>query len=588
MTRSPSEPLRLGGRSTARRWWQAPRYVDEELDRAGRVVHALGLGIAIISVPILLHQLLLGNWAAIAVLLFEDLMVGVSLVLNRRSSPRTAARLLGVSSLAFAASLQFVSPHGVHDVVTMVYPAVIVLAGALLDTRGFVGMTLLAMGTLAVQYALEVGGWIEKPLSRFAEWRFLLDMEVILAISALTTHLLIRSLRESIARTKRRVAALAESEALYRTLFESATEAVMVADLADGRLVDVNQRAVLLFGIPESELLKRSWTSLAGEAEAAERLLRELRESPGQSPAPVEWRVRCGDETELWIDGVGRRVLLDGVERALFSLRDVTEKRRAAAKSARLSAVLGQAENLASLGRLAGGVAHDFNNLLMCMGGNADVARLRSPDLPQVVPYLEEIGQAVRRASELTERLLALSRRQRIEPRVVDVRQFLESSKRILTRLLGETFELSCTVADDTRPLFVDPQQLEQMIMNLVVNARDATKNQAGSIRLEAANVEGPGGVADLWVRLRVVDGGSGIAPELLPRIFDPFFTTKPVGTGTGLGLSMVLGAAEQNGGRVEVSSSLGVGTSVDILLPAWVPESAVAVKGSVCADSHP
>jgi len=581
---APAEPAAV---ATLRRFWQAPRHADEELDRASRVVHVLGLGIVSISVAVLLHQYLLGNSAAVAVLLFEDLMVSIALLLNLRGAPRSAARVLGVSSIAFAASLQFVSPHGVHDVVTMVYPAVIVLAGALLDNRWFLGTTLLAMATLALQYSLEVGGWVTKPLSPYTEWRLLLDMEVILVISAVATHLLIRSLRESIARTRRSVAALVESETLYRTLFESATEAVLVAELADGRLVDVNQRAEELFGLSRDQLLRQNWASLAWETEPSEKLLTELRAGLARSRAPVEWRVRSANGEQLWVEGVGRRVVLDGTERALFSLRDVTEKRRATAERARLSAVLGQTETLTSLGRLAGGVAHDFNNLLMCMGGNADVARLRAAELPEVVPYLEKIGDAVRRASELTERLLALSRRQRVEPRVVELSEFLESSRRILTRLLGETFELTCEVADGTRPVFVDPQQLEQMIMNLVVNARDAMQN-GGTIRLLAGSLERPGDVPEHWVRLRVKDHGSGIAPEVLPKIFDPFFTTKPVGTGTGLGLSMVLGAAEQNGGKVEVSSTVGVGTAVDILLPAFIPSPTVATETRACVDSFP
>jgi signal transduction histidine kinase len=226
---------------------------------------------------------------------------------------------------------------------------------------------------------------------------------------------------------------------------------------------------------------------------------------------------------------------------------------------------LQHAQKLEAVGRLAGGVAHDFNNLLTAIDGYSDLALQQlAPDHP-VRGDIDEVRRAARRASELTRQLLAFSRRQVLAPRVVDLNAVVLDAQRMLCRLLGSDVSLTTALAA-ARPLVrADPGQLEQVITNLVVNARDAMPD-GGTVRIETA-------VADGTVRLSVEDDGIGMDERTTERIFDPFFTTKEQGKGTGLGLAMVHGIVTQSDGSITVESAPGRGARFEIALPATVPD---------------
>lgn len=227
-----------------------------------------------------------------------------------------------------------------------------------------------------------------------------------------------------------------------------------------------------------------------------------------------------------------------------------------------------QSTKLEALGRLAGGVAHDFNNLLTVIEGYARMLR-DEPDLSQAeaVEYVDEIIRAANRASDLTRQLLAFSRRQSAQPRSLDLNELVRHTSGMLRRVIGEDIQLETDLSAEASQIFADPSQIDQVLMNLVVNARDAMPN-GGQIRITTA-------FHDPVVELRVSDRGSGIPPEVMARMFEPFFTTKESGQGTGLGLSLVHAIVTQAGGKVEVETALGQGTTFKIRFPLHWGEAA-------------
>ena len=274
------------------------------------------------------------------------------------------------------------------------------------------------------------------------------------------------------------------------------------------------------------------------------------------------------------------------VRRALLEA-DERRKRHQAEEALRQSeAQLRQAQKMEPLGRLAGGVAHDFNNLLTVILGYSKMLEARLKRDPASVAELVEITRAAERAATLTRHLLAFSRQQILQPTVLDLNRLITDMDKMLRRLIGADIDLVTAPGQTLGRVKADPGQLEQVIMNLVVNARDAMPS-GGKLTIETANLEfmeptvhGSGVLAPgRYVMLAVSDTGSGMSPEIKSRIFEPFFTTKEAGRGTGLGLSMVHGIVQQSGGHVEAYSELGQGTTFKIYLPRVEAASELGAK---------
>jgi PAS domain S-box-containing protein len=380
--------------------------------------------------------------------------------------------------------------------------------------------------------------------------------------------------------------ALRVSEARYRTQFEAAPEAIVTLDAEVGRFVEVNEHAQRLLGYTRAQLLTMGPFDISPEVQPDGRVSAEFgreviaRALAGERPA-FEWTHRnaAGEDFPCEIRLVrlpGGRALCRG------SIIDIGERKRAEAERARLEAALHRAEEnlrqsqkMEAIGRLAGGVAHDFNNLLSVILGYCDIllGDLRPEDPMRA--DLESVRRSGQQAADLTRQLLAFSRQQVLAPRVLDLNDVVRNADKMLGRLLGEDIELSAACCEGLARVRVDPGQIDQVIMNLAINARDAMP-RGGKLTVETSRIlldadyaaANPGVSPGPHVVLAVSDTGVGIAHEVQPRIFEPFFTTKDRGKGTGLGLSTVFGIVQQSGGHVTVYSEPGAGTTFRIYLP--------------------
>ncbi|HVY45245.1 MAG TPA: ATP-binding protein, partial [Minicystis sp.] len=357
---------------------------------------------------------------------------------------------------------------------------------------------------------------------------------------------------------------LAEREALFRTVIEQGLDTTEIVE-ADGTLRYASPSLRDLVGYAPEELVGTNALALvhAEDLPRARAVLARLAESGTREPA--EMRLVRKDGSICIAECVATSCLDHPAVRGIVvHARDITARREAELARRELEAQLRHAQKMDAMGQLAGGVAHDFNNLLTVVTTCSELLlRGFHPDDPRR-PDAVEIRHAAELASALTRQLLAFSRKQPQNPRPVDVGAIVANAKKMLARLLGERIELAFDVAPRLPLVHVDPAHVEQVLLNLAVNARDALPD-GGRIDVAVRAVDGPPEGVSLTVR----DRGTGMDRATLAHAFEPFFTTKEPGKGTGLGLSTVYGIVKQAGGDVDVESALGVGTVVTVRFPA-------------------
>jgi PAS domain S-box-containing protein len=378
-----------------------------------------------------------------------------------------------------------------------------------------------------------------------------------------------------------------ESEQWLATTLRSIGDAVMATD-AEGRVTFMNPMAEALTGWKGEEASGRLVTEVLhlrheGEPDLAESMvMKVLREDMAVDLAHHHLVLIAKDGTERPIDDSAapikdHRGCIIG---AVGVFRDITERQQ-------LQERLVQAQKMEAIGRLAGGVSHDFNNLLTVISVYSELLLSRRSNHDQLQRYAREIKKAVEHATALTGQLLTLSRKQMLQPRVLDLNAVLDNMEEMLRHLIGNNIELVIAPGPGLGRVNVDPRQLEQVILNLVVNARDAMP-QGGELTIETANAELDEAYARCradvqlgrYMRLTVADTGCGMDAATRARLFDPFFTTKVGGKGTGLGLSIVYGVVTQSGGYIDVDSVLGRGTRFTIYLPQ-VEKAVVSQRSS-------
>ncbi len=387
-------------------------------------------------------------------------------------------------------------------------------------------------------------------------------------------------------RVGQRTAELASSEARFRTLFENAPAAIVLIRVGpDGRTIfeAVNAAAERFMGRPASTIVGRDVTEVTGAGDP----LRERARECAATGLPLQYETSLEVEGEVrTAESVLAPLAIDGGEgQMLIAIsRDITAQRSAEEQ-------LRQAQKMEAIGQLTGGIAHDFNNLLTGIIGSLALMqkRLAQGRTETLERYAGLALASANRAAALTHRLLAFSRRQPLEAKAVDANALVTSMEDLLRRTLGESIVLQSVETPGLWPTLCDPHQLENALLNLAINARDAMPD-GGRLTIETANAvldeayvaREAGVAAGQYVMVSVTDTGTGMPADVMARAFDPFFTTKPIGQGTGLGLSMIYGFVKQSDGHIKIYSEPGHGTSINIFLPRFrgVGEAAPAEAG--------
>jgi two-component system cell cycle sensor histidine kinase/response regulator CckA len=365
---------------------------------------------------------------------------------------------------------------------------------------------------------------------------------------------------------RQRTAELYASEERFSKAFQASPIPLVILRCSDGGIIDSNQSFSALSGHSTEELLKKSAADLQLWGSKAD----------VQPLTSATTRLRDKSCSLRRGDGSMRQVVLSAEPLSLGSLpcllvivEDITEQLK-------IEAQLRQAQKMEVIGRMAAGIAHEFNNLLTVIQGDVGLLQSANPGAIDRQALLDQIMQASQRAATFTRQLLAFSRKQVLQSRVLSVCELMQRMKKMLGRLIGEKFELQVRSGGDSLSVCADEGGLEQVLMNLVLNARDAMPD-GGTVEISAelatldenAAMKNTEARAGVFVCLQVTDHGSGMSPQILSRIFDPFFTTKDVGKGTGLGLSTIHGIVKQHEGWVEVTSEIGKGSTFKVFLPS-------------------
>ena len=397
-----------------------------------------------------------------------------------------------------------------------------------------------------------------------------------------------RALDERAAREEKRMveAALRESDDRLRELAANLDSVLFVVDgeSAPRRFSYVSPAFDATWGVGRDRLMKHPglWME-AMHPDDREQAKAEFQQCTALAGGDMEFRIVRPDGEVRWIRTRLSPVFAKGkLLRVVGISDDITAWKAAEAERQRLESELSQAQKMESIGRLAGGVAHDFNNMICVIMGYAQLAKARLAPLDPLLSDLDEIERAAGRARDITSQLLAFSRKQVMAPKVLDLNQHIEAARGVLSRLVGEDIRIQFERGEGLWPVRFDASQLDQILVNLAANARDAMP-QGGRLEIRTANLPAedssvcrrPALTPRDYVRLTVADSGVGMSEEVLQHAFEPFFTTKEVGKGTGLGLATVYGIIRQSGAWIDVDSRLGQGTTFHVLIPRHEGEAA-------------
>ena len=372
--------------------------------------------------------------------------------------------------------------------------------------------------------------------------------------------------------------ALIESESRYRTLVENSRDIIFTVD-ENACFTFINQTFEKETGFSINEMLHRNCFDLIHPSDR--KMMNELfKMLSNDQPVPLyELKLLKSNQEDIFVE-LGMVGIKDANQKIIGTLgigRNVTQRKS-------LEQQLLQSQKMEAIGRLAGGVAHDFNNILTAIIGQADLLALDAKEKDLPVQEIEQIRSAAERAASLTRQLLAFSRKQMLQPQIVDINRIIEDIHKMLRRVIGEDIAINVVVDRNLSKIKADKGQIEQVIMNLMMNARDAMPH-GGSLSILVNNVEIHESYKNLesdiapgrFISIAVKDTGVGIESSVLPHIFEPFFTTKEINRGTGLGLSVVYGIVKQHKGWIEVESQLGTGTEFKVFLPAIIEDSSEA-----------
>ncbi|MBK9712023.1 MAG: PAS domain S-box protein [Kouleothrix sp.] len=546
----------------------------------GLFIGTIAMCVLALPLPFITSSSMLSKLVGAVTAALVGIYVTLALVILRRGHFKLAVTLIVLGMLA-GITVLIVTSEMAESAALLAFALPLTLAGLLLDRRA---LWLVIAGCSAIASAtvlLSENGLLPGAAVRPPKLVLLIDFILIVALLGLVVdrigaafHAALTAMRQREHELAREVAerrtvelALRESEERYRLITENSSDLVSLID-QQGRWVYVTPSHQAVLGFDAGDLLGTRPIDLV-HPDDRPALVEQLRRSlaAGEIVRSV-FRSRHADGGWRWLEGSWNTITEDGRQYMVASARDITERKR-------LELQLVQAQRLESIGRLAGGIAHDFNNLLTAILGNTELALETLPPDHVAHADITEIVKAANRASALTRQLLAFARKQIIEPHIIDLNQLILEMDALLRRLIGEDIDLVTLPAPDLGRIRADPGQIEQVIVNLAVNARDAMP-AGGNLTIETHNIlldqdyaqQHVSAAPGYYVMLAVSDTGVGMDDQTLDRAFEPFFTTKEQGRGTGLGLAMCYGIVKQHGGYIWAYSEPGQGSTFKIYLP--------------------
>jgi len=545
-------------------WWHAPVFEDPEKNRRAQILHIILLSILATCLLIGAISLASGWMNTLTIALTGAGLAVVAIVMLRLGLIRTASILLLVSTLGMA-SVHIYLGHGIHDIGIVIYPLFITMASLLLTRRFFLIFSALPMILIGLVLILRRG----RPALSYDHSKIIgeyLALVLILLVATVIVRIVINLIN-----THLRMAS--ENETKYRNIYNNIQDIYFEID-TNGHFLEVSPALEQFADLKREALLRKSMQAFTGDPLDHEAFVARVRETGRVTDYEMILKNRAGEVRHVSINASMIRDDPGRGEKIAGSLRDVTETKR-------LQDQLNQTQKMECIGNLAGGIAHDFNNLLTVINGHSEIAlRKLGSAHDDIFEDIKAILSAGRKAGDLTKKLLAFGRKQFFEPEVIEVNRLLLNLQKMFRRLIDEDIGIQMDLAAALPNIIADPGQLEQIVINLLINARDAVKQKSGrstdkSIVIRTSEVEVDAEFASRHIDghpgrhvvLSIEDTGIGMDEGVKARIFEPFYTTKE--GGSGLGLSIVYGIIKQNGAFIQVDSQLNRGTVIDVFWPA-------------------
>jgi PAS domain S-box-containing protein len=605
MAKTEKKPARVMSKWLDR-FLALPHLGDEEKERLARVLNIMLIFSFLASVLATISTTAGGQSLkpiAIAACAVMFLLLQVPLRLGRI---RLAIFLTLLTTLALITTLVFLG-GGIHDLGAMLYPVIIAGGGLLLRPKEFLAIVALTFLSAVSMVLMEISGWIPRPEALDTDAFTLITVTAMLLVAAVPIRLLANDLSHHIARvrqnerelraineqlqseiTERQQAedSLRESETRFRILSESTFEGLCIAE--NGVIIDVNSSLARMVGAEAQGIIGRKISDFL-EAEMTEAILQQL--ASENSPA-YEHQLKRADGTHITVETRSKTIPYQGRMVRVLTCHDISERRRNEEEHSILEAEIRQNQKLESLGTLAGGIAHDFNNIISIISGHAAALSGKLQAHPEAQAALHTINEAAERGGSMVRQILTFARKSEAEFRSLQIQDMVADLVKMLRVTFPRTIEISHSCPRDLPPVWMDPSQLHQALLNLCINARDAMAG-AGKLEILTSLINGaeitprfPAAAGKRLVRIQVVDTGVGMDEKTRSRVFEPFFTTKGRGRGTGLGLAVVYGVVQAHKGFIEVDSRPGQGASFSLYFPASERQTLLAFPDD--AESRP
>jgi PAS domain S-box-containing protein len=592
--------------SRIKRMLASPVFEDEEKTRIAMILGVIlwsviaAVGILIITWLITGRSHELGPYAFAANTVIIAISMGL-LFLIRYGYVKSA----GIAFVAFAWSnmtFQAFTSDGVRGSAAIIYIAIMVLGGLLLGRRASIGITVLStLSIWILAYAEEIGfmsfqrvGTYETALEATGVF-FLIVVFLTLTTTGLSNALRRarnsehslkesnRALQQNLEQLAQREKALRDSEERFRLLAENVVDSIWILDPNDLRFIYVSPSAERMVGYTPDEIMALELEQLlsAESAQLAKKINRQRFEKSQMDPSQIaraELALHHKDGSTVWVETTARGLYINWLSSSgiIGVTRDITERKASEEERKKLQDQLLQAQKMEAVGTLAGGIAHDFNNSLQGILGYSQILIYEKEKGNPDLKLLKQIETAAQRAGELTKQLLTFSRKVESNLRPLNLNQEVRQLEQLLGRTIPKMIAIETHLADDLKIINADSVQVEQMIMNLSINARDAMPD-GGKLVIDCRNTildenyckRHVDAVPGEYVRLSISDNGKGMDKQVLEHVFEPFFTTKKTGKGTGLGLAMVYGIIKNHGGHINCTSEPGKGTTFKVYFPA-------------------